>query len=662
MKKTKPTEVNKEEKKEKKRRWFIIFWLFLSNRKNLPLLLSIFGGTATVVTTTAVIAGALRVRQESSLTSSLPATSSQEPSVSSTSQVMTFTVDFNAMGGTPVEAQLVVSGNLLDYVETSLTGHSFQGWYRSSDLGVSLVDPWNFETEVVTSNLTLYASLTINTFTLTFETNQGSLIESQVNNFGAAVNAPIEPTRLGYLFSGWYSDIALTTPFTFNTMPAFDLTVYAKWSIGQFTLNFVSNGGSFITPLTIDYLTTLTEPTDPIRDGFTFEGWYSDILLTEPYEFTTMPALNVTVYAKWQASQSALLATGRDHVILVTKTGRFFTAGFNLGSTPIEQPLPTLNENEIISKLYANDMTNFFLTSHGRLFSASSSLSSSFTLINVTVDPLLPGETIVKLSTSGASMYLLTSTYRVYAWGTNTNGIFANGVSGGIRSTPELLATPTIASDDYIIDISNSGYVGVLLTEKGLAFSVGLNRSGELGLGHKNSNQSLMFQTVLLSGLNQGEKFVAVAGSGDSSFTLFYTNQQRVFGTGSNSSGGLGLGMMVNEVSTPTLINIAGLNTSETIDSFGTLGVLSTLITSEGRVFIAGFLLSGSRTTFSVLDFTQVLNPGEVIVFAGSGNGHVIAISNQQRVFGFGDNRGGQLGVGNTTAATTVVVTNFPTE
>lgn len=41
------------------------------------------------------------------------------------------------------------------------------------------------------------------------------------------------------------------------------------------------------------------KPTDPVRDGHTFENWYSDSTLTMPYNFDNAVTENTTVYAKW---------------------------------------------------------------------------------------------------------------------------------------------------------------------------------------------------------------------------------------------------------------------------------------------------------------------------------------------------------------------------
>jgi uncharacterized repeat protein (TIGR02543 family) len=37
----------------------------------------------------------------------------------------------------------------------------------------------------------------------------------------------------------------------------------------------------------------------PLRDGYTFSGWYSDINLNTPYIFGAMPAEDITLHGKW---------------------------------------------------------------------------------------------------------------------------------------------------------------------------------------------------------------------------------------------------------------------------------------------------------------------------------------------------------------------------
>ena len=65
-------------------------------------------------------------------------------------------------------------------------------------------------------------------FTVTFQSNGGSVVESMTGEFGTAMTAPEDPTREGYRFAGWYADSALQVPFLFTSYSQ-NLTLYAKW-------------------------------------------------------------------------------------------------------------------------------------------------------------------------------------------------------------------------------------------------------------------------------------------------------------------------------------------------------------------------------------------------------------------------------------------------
>lgn len=65
-------------------------------------------------------------------------------------------------------------------------------------------------------------------------------------------------------------------------------------------LMFETNGGTMADPATVNYPFTATvEPTAPTKDGFTFDGWYSDQDLTTKFVFGSAIDADTTVYAKW---------------------------------------------------------------------------------------------------------------------------------------------------------------------------------------------------------------------------------------------------------------------------------------------------------------------------------------------------------------------------
>ncbi|MGO4495130.1 discoidin domain-containing protein [Paenibacillus sp. 2RAB27] len=68
--------------------------------------------------------------------------------------------------------------------------------------------------------------------TVSFNTNGGSEVRSVYGAVsGSTITAPEAPTKNGFTFGGWYQNAALTTAwdFTVNTIPATDITLYAKW-------------------------------------------------------------------------------------------------------------------------------------------------------------------------------------------------------------------------------------------------------------------------------------------------------------------------------------------------------------------------------------------------------------------------------------------------
>ena len=49
----------------------------------------------------------------------------------------------------------------------------------------------------------------------------------------------------------------------------------------------------------------LTKPSDPTKDGYTFNGWFTDTELTTAWDFATTIDTNTTLYAKWKVKSSS---------------------------------------------------------------------------------------------------------------------------------------------------------------------------------------------------------------------------------------------------------------------------------------------------------------------------------------------------------------------
>ena len=165
------------------------------------------------------------------------------------------------------------------------TGYTQTGW-RNAD-GTKTYPLGGTYTE--NAGITLYPVWTPNRYTITFDTAGGSDIAPITQDYGTAIVAPADPTREGYTFIGWDKAIPAT-------MPAENVTITAKWKVNSYTITFDTAGGSAVAPITQNYGTAITAPTNPTREGYTFIGWDKAIP-------TTMPAENVTVTAKWKVNQ-----------------------------------------------------------------------------------------------------------------------------------------------------------------------------------------------------------------------------------------------------------------------------------------------------------------------------------------------------------------------
>lgn len=67
-------------------------------------------------------------------------------------------------------------------------------------------------------------------YTVTFDTNGGSYISPVFVKPGERLLKPADPTKIGYEFSGWYSDSSLNEKYNFSLRVSSDFTLYAKWT------------------------------------------------------------------------------------------------------------------------------------------------------------------------------------------------------------------------------------------------------------------------------------------------------------------------------------------------------------------------------------------------------------------------------------------------
>ncbi len=153
----------------------------------------------------------------------------------------------------------------------------------------------------IENKVTVYVNAPI-TYTVIFDSNGGSNINSQTLTEGAVVTKPTNPTKTGYTFKGWLLN---GTTYDFTTPVTGNITLVASWEAEQvtpttYTVTFDSNGGSNITSQTIEEGQVATKPADPIKTGYVFKGW---LLNNAAYDFAIPVTGNITLVASWEEIQ-----------------------------------------------------------------------------------------------------------------------------------------------------------------------------------------------------------------------------------------------------------------------------------------------------------------------------------------------------------------------
>jgi uncharacterized repeat protein (TIGR02543 family) len=212
------------------------------------------------------------------------------------------TIHFETFGTAVIPSLEVKAGEAYNLPEPTREGYTFGGWYLEEDFQTSA----NF---MVLSNQdrTLYAKWEPNLYTVTFESNGGSDVSSISAYYDEPFNAPEQPVRLGYDFSGWFLDnTTFQEPFTFNRFPL-DTTLYAKWIATIYSVTYNLDGGTLgaNSPTGYTIEDDLVVFPDASKVGYTFEGWYlNDAFFGSPVVAINPSRLeNLTLYAKFEVIQ-----------------------------------------------------------------------------------------------------------------------------------------------------------------------------------------------------------------------------------------------------------------------------------------------------------------------------------------------------------------------
>jgi len=227
-----------------------------------------------------------------------------------------WTVTFETNGGTAIVSQKVPNNGKISPVVTTRDGYSFLGWYRDANFN----SVWDFDNDTVTSNITLYAEwyeIPEGWFNVSFDTNGGSLLLDQLVQDGSFITEPIDPTKEGLHFGGWYKDTELTQRWYFaaDTVTQ-SMTLYAKWEVkDSVVITFVSNSEIEVAPLETVTGEKIKRPRVTVKaNGQACIGWFlDDGTFQNEFDFLTMTVEgDMTLYAEWGTAVNVWLSSNHN--------------------------------------------------------------------------------------------------------------------------------------------------------------------------------------------------------------------------------------------------------------------------------------------------------------------------------------------------------------
>ncbi|MBQ2840996.1 MAG: InlB B-repeat-containing protein, partial [Oscillospiraceae bacterium] len=226
----------------------------------------------------------------------------------------TYTVSFEANGGTGTMADVNGVAGTYTLPENGFTapdGKQFKAWAIGSVGGTQKMPGEKITVNADTVIYAIWETIPVTTYTVSFEANGGSVTPANATTEATGKLATLPtPTRSGsYTFKGWYTAASGGTQVTVDKVYTENTTIYAQWNytgstgggggVSKYTIKFETNGGTTVANKSVTRNAKLAEPTAPTKDGFKFDGWYTDKELKTAYDFDTKVTKSFTLYAKW---------------------------------------------------------------------------------------------------------------------------------------------------------------------------------------------------------------------------------------------------------------------------------------------------------------------------------------------------------------------------
>jgi len=401
-------------------------------------------------------------------------------------------------------------------------------------------------------------------------------------------------------------------------------------SSDELTLIFDSNGGVQIGDEIFTKDTDYAFPSEPTKEGYTFGGWYfdNDTFLQEVTQASLevySEGKEVTIFARWEEDIYSLA---------YISAGDPFIFYDSYGGTVVA--LDSRNH------LYIWGNTETFL-------------ETKYELSPMDITDLIPlnsNESIIDVSIGQQYMMLLTDTHRVLAWGMNNSGVLGDGTTVSSYIPIDITNMFSLASGDYISNITIDGISSFAISSSNRVFAWGYNRSGDLGDG-TNQRRSTPTEITNQFNLASGDVVEKIYNHYDMSFAT--TKNGKVYSWGRNEIGQLGDGSFDSRNTPLEITSQFDLGENEFISDIKPGSAHVIFLSNIGNVYTCGYNAYGQLGFEAPMGSSQIpvsitdqfyLPENEVIIQVSTNASTSLALTNNSRVFAWGDNNEGLIGNG----------------
>ena len=190
--------------------------------------------------------------------------------------------------GQIIKKEELEEGSIISAPEVTKEGHTFIGWYEKEN-EYDVYEP-------ITRDLILESKYEINKYKITFKNYDGSVLEENETKYKEKpVYKGETPKRerdeeYSYIFNGWDKELEEATKEE-------EYTAVYKKEKNKYTVTYINEGIEYHKE-TLEYGSVVTSIQDPIKEGYTFTGWYNENNQKINHPITVTK--NITLYSKYE--------------------------------------------------------------------------------------------------------------------------------------------------------------------------------------------------------------------------------------------------------------------------------------------------------------------------------------------------------------------------